>query len=171
MQLDVISSDLEGVKIIKPSTYFEDYRGQYIETYNKELFHKAGIDLEFVQDSFSISSRHVLRGLHGDTKTWKLVSCLQGKFYLVVVNNNPASPQYKQWRSFTISDVNRLHVLIPPMFGNGHLVLSEQAIFHYKQTSYYDRASQFTLLWDAPDLNIWWPTEPLIITPRDQGLE
>jgi dTDP-4-dehydrorhamnose 3,5-epimerase len=171
MKLEVTSCDLEGVKVIKPSTYFEDYRGEYIETYNKELFNKADIDIEFIQDSFSISSQHVLRGIHGDHKTWKLVSCLYGKFYLVVINNNPSSPQYKQWQSFILSDTSRLHILIPPLFGNGHLVLSEKAIFHYKQSTYYDRASQFTLLWDDPSLNIWWPTRPLMITPRDQGLE
>lgn len=171
MQLEVSSCKLEGVKVIKPSTYFEDYRGQYIETYNKNLFYKAGIDIEFLQDSFSISSQGVLRGIHGDGKTWKLVSCLYGKFYLVVVNNDPTSPQYKQWESFTLSDSNRLHILIPPLFGNGHLVLSEKAIFHYKQSTYYERESQFTLLWDDPNLNIWWPARPLMITPRDQGLE
>lgn len=171
MGLEVIASDLEGVKVIKPSTCFEDCRGQYVETYNKALFHKAGIDIDFVQDSISVSSQYVLRGIHGDNKTWKLVSCLYGKFYLVVINNNPASPQYKQWKSFTLSDTNRLHVLIPPLFGNGHLVLSEKAIFHYKQSTYYDRDSQFTLLWDDLSLNIWWPTRPLIVTQRDQGLE
>ncbi len=171
MALEVLSTPLEGVKLIKPSTHFEDFRGQYIETYNKNLFQQAGIGIEFIQDSISVSSQYVLRGIHGDNKTWKLVSCLHGKFYLVVVNNNPHSPQYRKWQSFTLSDNNRWHVLIPPLFGNGHLVLSDKAIFHYKQSTDYDRQSQFTLLWDDPSLNIWWPARPVIISPRDQGIE
>ena len=168
-ELEVKSCKLEGVKIIKPSTHFEDFRGQYIETYNKKMFHEAGIETEFVQDNFSLSSQYVLRGIHGDHHTWKLVSCIYGKFYLVVVNYDPSSFQYKKWESFTLSDTNRLHVLIPPLFGNAHLVLSKEAVFHYKQSSYYDRSSQFTLLWDDPELNIWWPISPQMISQRDQG--
>ena len=81
-------------------------------------------------------------GIHGDTKTWKLISCLQGSFYMVVVNNDPNSSQYREWASFTLSDTNHLQVLVPPNFGNGHVVMSERAIFHYKQSTEYDRAGQ-----------------------------
>ena len=80
------------------------------------------------------------------------------------------SPQYRQWQSFTLSDTNRLQVLIPPKFGNGHVVMSEQAIFHYKQTTEYDRAGQFTLLWNDPALKIWWPVQNPIVSERDAGL-
>ena len=91
----------------------------------------------------------MLRGIHGDTKTWKLISCLQGSFYMVVVNNDPNSSQYREWASFTLSDTNHLQVLVPPKFGNGHVVMSERAIFHYKQSTEYDRASQFTASFDT----------------------
>ena len=167
--MEVLPTKLDSVLLIKPPTIFEDFRGQYIETYNKKLYYSSGIPIEFVQDDISISTHHVLRGIHGDNKTWKLVSCLQGSFYLVVVNNDPDSPQYRQWTSFTLSDVNRLQVLIPPKFGNGHLVMSEQAIFHYKQTTEYDRASQFTLIWNDPALKVWWPVQNPIVSERDQG--
>ena len=123
------------------------------------------------RDDISVSSRHVLRGIHGDGNTWKLISCLSGKFYLVVVNNDPSSSQYQQWESFVLSGENHQQVLIPPRFGNGHLVLSEQAIFHYKQTTYYDRQSQFTMLWNDPSLNIWWPIKNPILSKRDEGVE
>ena len=169
-KLQVSSSRLEGVRVVSPSTIFEDFRGTYVETYNEEMFLQMGIELNFVQDDISVSSKYVLRGIHGDQETWKLVSCLWGKFYLVVVNGDPSSPQYRQWESFTLSDQNRQQVLIPPKFGNGHLVLSDQAIFHYKQTTYYNREGQFTLSWDDPALGIWWPIKQPIVSKRDEGV-
>ena len=167
--MEVSETKLHGVSLIKPHTIFEDFRGSYVELYNRSLYEAQGIDVEFVQDDISVSSRHVLRGIHGDNETWKLISCLQGRFYLVVVNWNEASPQYSEWDSFVLSEQNRLQVLVPPKFGNGHLVLSDQAIFHYKQSTYYDRASQFTILWNDPNLNIWWPVKAPILSQRDEG--
>jgi len=168
--LTVKKGKLDGVLVIEPPTNFEDFRGEYVETYNEEIYRGAGITASFIQDDISVSSRNVLRGIHGDDATWKLISCLYGKFYFVVVNMDPESPQYKQWESFTLSDKNRLQVLVPPKFGNGHLVLSDTAIFHYKQTSTYDRARQFTLLWDDPEVNIFWPHRSPILSMRDAGL-
>ena len=167
--MEVSKTKLDGVLLIKPPTIFEDFRGSYVETYNEKLYNEAGIDVKFVQDDISVSSRHVLRGIHGDAVTWKLVSCLYGEFYLVVVNWDESSPQFGKWESFTLSDKNRLQVLVPPRFGNGHLVLSELAIFHYKQSTYYNRASQFTLLWNDPKLNIRWPVKKPILSSRDGG--
>jgi dTDP-4-dehydrorhamnose 3,5-epimerase len=161
---------LDGVLQITPPTRFEDWRGEYVELYNEALYRAAGIDVTFIQDDISVSSQHVLRGIHGDAETWKLVSCLHGRFYLVVVNWDASSPQYRQWVSFTLSEQNRQQVLIPPKFGNGHLVLSAAAIFHYKQTSYYNRAGQFTLCWDDPALGIWWPLRNPLLSQRDEGV-
>ena len=168
--LQISSCRLEGVRLVTPPTIFDDFRGTYVETFNEDLYRQAGIDMPFVQDDISVSGRHVLRGIHGDQKTWKLVSCLWGKFYLVVVNWDPTSPQYQQWESFTLSDRNRQQVLIPPKFGNAHLVLSEQAIFHYKQTTNYNREGQFTIPWDDPTLKIWWPIKQPIVSQRDEGV-
>lgn len=167
--MEVRKTQLDGVVVICPPTIYEDFRGTYVETYNEELYQKAGLGVRFVQDDISVSSRHVLRGIHGDGVTWKLVSCLHGKFYLVVVNWDETSPQFGKWESFVLSDQNRLQVLIPPKFGNGHLVLSETAVFHYKQSTYYERKSQFTLLWNDPKLNIFWPVPNPVLSPRDRG--
>lgn len=169
--MEVSPTKLEGVLVVKPPTIFEDFRGTYVEIYNEALYTKAGINVKFVQDDISVSSKHVLRGIHGDHETWKLISCLFGKFYLVVVNCDEASPQFRQWESFLLSDQNRLQVLIPPRFGNGHLVLSQQAIFHYRQSTYYNRGAQFTILWNDPQLNIWWPVKNPIVSRRDEGGE
>jgi dTDP-4-dehydrorhamnose 3,5-epimerase len=167
--MEVTKTKLDGVLLIKPPTVFEDFRGTYVELYNDHLYRDAGIQVNFIQDDISTSSRHVLRGIHGDQETWKLISCLYGRFYLVVVNWDEQSPQFRQWESFTLSEANRLQVLIPPKFGNGHVVLSEQAIFHYKQTTAYNRAGQFTLAWNDPELNIWWPIKNPIVSQRDEG--
>jgi dTDP-4-dehydrorhamnose 3,5-epimerase len=167
--LDVKNTKLDGVVLIQPPTVFEDARGSYVETYNERLYTEAGVIIKFVQDDISTSSKNVLRGIHGDPLTWKLVSCLYGEFYLVVVNWDEDSPQYKKWEAFTLSDRNRLQVLIPPKFGNGHVVLSETAIFHYKQNTYYDRSRQFTILWNDPELKIKWPIKNPILSERDKG--
>lgn len=169
--MEVTKTKLAGVLLIKPPTVFKDFRGCYVETYNEKLYHEAGIKVKFIQDDISVSTRHVLRGLHGDQETWKLISCLYGEFYLAVVNYDRSSPQYLQWAAFTLSDQNRLQVLVPPRFGNGHLVLSDLAVFHYKQSSYYNRAGQFTLAWNDPKLNINWPVKNPIMSERDKTAE
>lgn len=168
--LEKITTSLSGVFLYKPPTNFEDFRGTYVETYNRRIYCEAGIDQDFIQDDISTSTRNVLRGIHGDNKTWKLISCLYGSFYMVVVNNDPTSPEYRQWTGFTLSDANRLQVLVPPSFGNGHLVMSDKAIFHYKQTSEYNLESQFTIAWNDPKFNIWWPISSPITSIRDSGL-
>ena len=165
--IQVKKSKLDGVLVIRPEV-FEDFRGQYVETFNEEMYAKHGITVKFVQDDISVSSRHVLRGIHGDAETWKLVSCMYGKFYLVVVNCDKESPAFGKWEGFTLSDVNRLQVLIPPKHGNGHVVLSEQAIFHYKQNTYYNPKGQFTYKWDDPQLKIWWPVKNPLLSQRDE---
>jgi dTDP-4-dehydrorhamnose 3,5-epimerase len=169
--IEVSRTKLDGVLLIKPPTIFEDFRGTYVEIYNEKLYKEAGIAVDFVQDDISISAKDVLRGIHGDDETWKLISCLYGRFYLVVVNWDKSSKQFRQWDSFFLSDSNRQQVLVPPKFGNGHLVLSEQAIFHYKQSTYYNRAGQFTLSWNDPKINILWPVKNPIVSKRDEGIE
>ena len=167
--MKVKKTDLEGVLLIDPPTNFQDFRGSYVEIYNEKIYKKNGIEYDFIQDDISTSRHNVLRGIHGDSSTCKLVSCLYGAFYLVVVNNDQSSPEYKKWQSFHLSDQNRQQVLIPPKFGNGHLVLTDFAIFNYKQTTEYNRDKQFTIQWNDPNYDIWWPTQNPILSKRDGG--
>jgi dTDP-4-dehydrorhamnose 3,5-epimerase len=167
--MDIKRSELDGVLVITPPTVFEDFRGTYVETYNERLYTAAGIDVRFVQDDISTSTRGVLRGIHGDERTWKLISCLHGTFYLVVLNYDRSSPQFGRWQGFTLSDRNRLQVLVPPKFGNGHLVLTEDAIFSYKQNTEYDRSTQFTVAWNDPQFQIYWPLRDPVLSARDAG--
>ncbi len=164
--MEIVKTKLDGVLLIKPDV-FEDHRGQYLELYNEETFRKNGISTKFVEDDISVSDKNVLRGIHGNAETWKLVSCLYGKFYLVVVNCDNESKDFGKWQSFVLSDRNRHQVLVPAKFGNGHLVLSDSAIFHYKQSTAYNPATQFTYTWNDPKLNIWWPIKDPILSQRD----
>lgn len=167
MMIRVSKTKLEGVLKIEPDA-FEDFRGQYVETYNKELYAKHGITVDFIQDDISVSRKHVLRGIHGDSETWKLISCPFGSFYLMVVNCNKKSSDFGAWEAFTLSDRNHIQILVPPLHGNGHVVMSDKAIFHYKQNTYYNPKGQFTYTWNDPKLNLWWPIKNPIISQRDE---
>lgn len=165
--MEVVKTKLDGVLLIKPNI-FEDFRGSYVEIYNEAAYKENGIDIHFTQEDISTSFRGVLRGIHGDDKTWKLVSCLRGRFYFVVVNCNKELKQFGQWESFVLSDSNHWQVLVPPKFGNAHLALTEKIVFHYKQSEYYDPKGQFTYRWDDPRFNIWWPIKNPILSRRDE---
>jgi dTDP-4-dehydrorhamnose 3,5-epimerase len=162
----VEETKLKDVLLIKHNI-FEDHRGEYVELYNEKLFHQNGIKTKFIQDDVSISSRNVLRGLHGDDKTWKLISCLYGKFYFVVADADPNSKTFGKWQSFVLSDRNKYQILVPPNHANGHLALSHKIVFHYKQSTYYDPKGQFTYRFDDPKFNIWWPVNNPILSMRD----
>ena len=166
--MKIENSEILDLKVITPNTIHEDFRGKYTELYNKKIFNDNDLKLDFIQDDFSYSRKNVLRGIHGDYKTWKLISCLYGAFYLVVVDNQPESMTFRKWEAFTLSEENRLQVLVPPGYGNGHLVLSDKGtIFHYKQTTLYERSSQYTILWNDPNINIFWPINSPILSVRD----
>lgn len=162
--LKITKTKLDGVLVIEPLTNFEDHRGQYVELYEKAAYWVAGIKYNFIQDDIVVSRRNVLRGIHGSAENAKLITCLHGAFYLVVVN-----PQLWTWEGFTLSDHNRKQVLIPEGFGNAHLVLTDTAILHYRQTTTYDRDGQFTIAWNDPRLHIKWPIDRPILSERDGG--
>ena len=160
------NTDLDEVRIIKPSI-FEDHRGLYVETYNKQDYEKNDLKINFVRDDISTSSKNVLRGIHYDDKTWKLIHCMYGKIYFVVVNMKEDSRQYLKWQSFILTSDNRHQVLVPPGFGNPHLVLSNECIFHYKMSEYYDPENEKGVRWDDPKINIFWPVKNPIQSKKD----
>lgn len=160
---------LDNVLLIKPEIY-EDFRGEIVETWNNKVYKEfLPLDIKFVCDKISVSQKNVFRGIHSDNITWKLISCLYGKIYLIVLNYDRQSEQYGKWISLILNNRNRHQVLVPPKFGNGHLVLSEKAIFHYKWSEYYDLSKQFTIKWNDPRFNIKLPVskDRLILSERD----
>ncbi len=166
--LEVTKTALDGVLIVKPPTIFEDFRGDYVETYNRELYREAGIIDEFVQDDYATSHKHVLRGLHGDDITTKLVSCTFGELFFVVLDARADSEAFMKWESFELSSRNRLQAYVPVGYAIGYLVMSETAIFHYKQTTYFEEATPFTIKWNDPRAAIDWPVDVTIRSERDQ---
>ena len=162
-----IETSLPGVyyRKLKP---FIDHRGTYLN-----LWTKHGVDLftgTWMEDDISISEKNVLRGLHGDNRTWKLICCPFGEIYVVVVDNNKDSKHYKKWLSFDIGESNPIQLLIKPKFGLGHLVLSDKTAFFYKQSQLYlGMENQFTLRWNDPSLSIVWPIDSPILSDRDKN--
>tara|TARA_B100001123_G_C15330552_1_gene1031081 strand:+ start:1339 stop:1830 length:492 start_codon:yes stop_codon:yes gene_type:complete len=155
-----------NIKKFKNSA-FKDKRGLYWTSWKKNQI----IKIKFKHDKFSLSKKNVLRGLHGDNKTWKLVSCPYGKFLLVVVNLKKKSKSYLKARSWILSHENRLQVLIPPNYANGHLCLSDKCLFHYKLSyvgKYNDSKNQLSLRWNDPKLKIKWGIKKPILSLRDK---
>ena len=165
--LEISKTSLDQVLLLKPSAAYEDARGVVAGIYKQRDYLEAGVDVEFVQEIVVCSTMHALRGIDGDDESWRLVSCLHGRIYMVVVNWDQSSQQRGNWESFVLSDRNRLQVLVAPKFGIGHLALSEQAIFLDKRSAYPAGAEQFTLSWDDSTLGIWWPIKSPLVSQRD----
>jgi len=170
MQIAIQETTLPGVLKITRKV-FTDHRGFYAEIYNRKDYHEKGITTDFVEVDGSFTRKNALKGLHGDSKTWKLISCLYGELYLAVLNYDKDSPNFGKWETFTLSPENGLQILVPPMHANGHLALSDNgAIFHYNQSEYYtDGSNQFTVKWNDPRFNIRWPIDNPILSARDGG--
>ena len=168
-------SILNEVKVVQPSVYHEQ-RGSISTTYHSDYYDRIlpandrNNGLKFKHDRFSKSKKNVLRGLHYDDKTWKLVSCLHGKIYLVVLDLRPKQDNYGKWESFILSPETATQVLIPPMFANGHYVFEDDSIFSYKmayQGEFNDVDKQKTIKWNSTKFNIDWPCTTPIISKRD----
>lgn len=170
MGITVERTELKDVILIKP-VLFEDHRGMYVETFNREDYEKNDIKIDFVRDDISTSVKDVIRGIHYDDKTWKLIHCMYGKIYFVVVDMRKDSDQYLEWQSFLLTSDNRQQVLVPPGYGNGHLVLSESCIFHYKMSEYYDPGNEIGVKWDDPKLNIFWPVVNPVLSKKDNSTQ
>ena len=131
--------------------------------------------MSFNHDKVASSNKNVLRGLHTD-KSWKLITCLYGKIQLVVVNFDKKSPEYLSWTDFILDADNKekLSILVPPGFLNGHLVLSDKAIFHYKwsyQGEYPDVKDQTSVRWSDPKIGINWLSDNPILSERDKSTQ
>lgn len=157
---------LDGVKLITPDV-FEDYRGRYIETYDEIKYKEILGDVKFVQDDISISRKNVLRGLHGNFITAKLISIPYGAIYALIADNRPTSPTYHQWEAHVLTDQNRLQLYIPAGIGNSMLALEDGTVYHYKQTTSFVPNTQFTIQWNSPQWDFWWPISNPILSKRD----
>lgn len=159
--MKVVPTALPGVLLLEPKVHGDD-RGFFMESYNRRTFAEAtGLELEFVQDNHSKSSRGVLRGLHYQIQRaqGKLVRVVAGEVFDVAVDLRRSSPNFGKWVGFTLSAEAKRMAWIPPGFAHGFLVTSESAEFLYKTTDYYAPAHERTLFWNDPALGIVWPLE------------
>ncbi|MBQ1781600.1 MAG: dTDP-4-dehydrorhamnose 3,5-epimerase [Methanobrevibacter sp.] len=155
-------TEIEGVFVAEPAV-FPDERGYFMETYNENDFKEEGIDLTFVQDNQSKSSKGVLRGLHFQ-KTQpqgKLVRVISGEVFDVAVDLRKASRTYGKWIGVRLSAENKKQFFIPKGFAHGFVVLSDEAEFVYKCTDFYKGDDEGGILWNDPDIGIEWPIEDI----------
>ena len=171
-KITVTPCDIEGLYVIEP-TVFKDERGYFVETYNQNDMKEAGLDMVFVQDNQSMSTRGVLRGLHFQKQfpQGKLVRVVRGKVFDVAVDLRSDSKTYGKWFGVELSAENMKQFYIPEGFAHGSLVLSDEAEFCYKCTDFYHPGDEGGLAWNDPEIGVEWPLEEgvdLIISEKDQ---
>ena len=163
---------LKGCYVLKPKV-FKDKRGYFLESFNQKTFNnQTGLNVNFVQDNESKSSKGVLRGLHfqrGEHAQAKLVRVVQGSVIDIAVDLRPNSETYGQHVSVLLSGNNKTQLYIPRGFAHGFLVLEDNTIFNYKCDNYYNKASEGGIIYNDKDLNIDWPLpeEELILSEKD----
>lgn len=163
--MQIIETPFKGLFIVKP-TVFEDNRGFFSEIYNEQVFTLKGINVSFVQDNQSVSQKGVIRGLHFQKPPYsqaKLVRVVQGMALDVAVDLRKESNTFGQHYALVLSAENHLQLFIPEGFAHGFAALEDNTIFHYKCSRFYNKASEGTILFNDPQLNIpWFVTEPLV---------
>ena len=171
-KITVTPCDIEGLYVIEP-TVFKDERGYFVETYNQNDMKEAGLDMVFVQDNQSMSTRGVLRGLHFQKQfpQGKLVRVVRGKVFDVAVDLRSDSKTYGKWFGVELSAENMKQFYIPEGFAHGFLVLSDEAEFCYKCTDFYHPGDEGGLAWNDPEIGVEWPLVEgvdLIMSEKDQ---
>ena len=167
--MNIIETSLLNCVIIEPKV-FKDDRGFFLETFHSSRYSElAGINLPFVQDNHSRSSKGILRGLHFQkTKPQgKLVRVVQGEVFDVAVDIRKESSTFGNWEGIILSAENKKQLWIPPGFAHGFVVLSDEADFEYKCTDYYDPLDEGSILWNDSDIGITWPLANPVLSEKD----
>lgn len=157
-QIKVTKTEIEGLYVIEPTVH-GDSRGYFMETYNQNDMREAGLDMVFVQDNQSMSTRGVLRGLHFQKQfpQGKLVRVIRGEVFDVAVDLREGSATYGKWHGILLSEENKKQFYISEGFAHGFLVLSDTAEFCYKVTDFYHPGDEGGLAWNDPEIGIEWP--------------
>ena len=169
--MKIIGQALNGAVLLEPRI-FNDDRGYFLESYNREKLAALGIREDFVQDNISRSRKHTMRGMHYQLNPdcqGKLVAVSSGKIFDAVVDIRKNSPTYGCWAGFELSCENRRVLYVPEGFAHGFLVLSDSADVTYKCTRYYAPAAAKTIRWDDPEIGIAWPAKAEVMSAADAG--
>lgn len=170
--------DLKDAYLIKPFIS-QDNRGFFIKDYSKEIFNKMGIDHDLMEAFYTVSKQGVIRALHFQEvkEQAKLVRCIKGRIFDVIVDLRVDSPTFKQWKGFYLDDKNNQQILVPKHFAHGYLVL-EESIVSYKCAEKFYGEYDSGIMWNDPEIKINWPLdelpggiESIIISDKDENLE
>ncbi len=157
---------LNDIKFYRPDI-FKDVRGEIWTKWEKKIFN----NIKFNLSKYTTSKKNVLRGFHGDQKSWKLVTCVKGEVLNVVVDYRKNSKTFLKYSSFRLNDKNKFSVLIPPMFLNSWLCLSKECIYSYDYSfkgTYNDVNNQISVKWNSEKINFKWPIKKPILSFRDR---
>ena len=170
--IDVIDTNIKEVKIIEPKIY-NDNRGYFFESYNKNEFQKKIGNINFIQDNESESNYGVLRGLHFQKPPFeqsKLVRVIKGEIQDVAVDIREKSNTYLQYVSVILNETNKRQLFIPKGFAHGFLVLSKEAIVNYKIDNLYNTDYESGVAYDDPNINIKWKFDKrkIILSDKDR---
>ncbi len=162
------STRIPEVLLFQPKRFGDD-RGYFREIWKEEAYRKAGILLPFVQDNYSFSRKHVIRGLHfqNPQPQGKLIVAIRGEIFDVAVDIRVGSPTFGKWTGELLSEENGNQLYIPPGFAHGFSVLSDEATVLYKCTDYYSPTSERSILWNDPDLGIDWKVAHGVVSDKD----
>jgi dTDP-4-dehydrorhamnose 3,5-epimerase len=164
--VDVLASRLDGPLLLEPVVH-GDERGFFQETFRQNVFEALGVTDEFVQDNHSRSRRGIVRGMHFQPGMAKLVRCVRGEIFDVVVDLRRSSPAFGRWEGFKLDDVSHHQVYCPDGFAHGFCVVSDIADVVYKTSSYYDPELEAGFAFDDPEVGIAWPQLELMPSARD----
>jgi dTDP-4-dehydrorhamnose 3,5-epimerase len=166
--MKVVPTSIADVLILEP-VVFEDHRGYFMEIYQRERYAGLGIDVDFVQDNLSVSSKGTIRGLHFQHPHGqaKLVQVLHGEVFDVAVDVRRGSPTFGGWAGVVLSCTNHRQLFIPQGFAHGFCVISDKAVFHYKCGDFYTPSAERGIIWNDSDLKIDWPQEAPVISEKD----
>ncbi len=166
----ILPTKFKDVLLLEPNRH-RDARGQFMEVWRADAYAAVGLDATFVQDNVSYSLKGVLRGLHFQypRTQGKLVTCLHGEVFDVVVDIRRNSPSFSEWFGCRLSMSNGRQLYIPPGFAHGFVVTSESATFLYKCTENYDPQGQFSIRWNDASIGIDWPVSAPILAEKDRA--
>ncbi len=167
-----IALPLKDAYVIVPEVY-TDHRGYFIETYNLQNFTEIGITLKFVQDNESKTLKAgTIRGLHYQMAPMaqaKLVRCVRGAIFDVIVDIRPGSPTFGRWTGVYLNDRNHKQILVPVGFAHGFQALVDNVIVAYKVSQFYSKEHDRSIRWDDPDIGISWPIDNPILSEKDRN--
>ncbi|MCJ7552648.1 MAG: dTDP-4-dehydrorhamnose 3,5-epimerase [Ignavibacteriaceae bacterium] len=167
--METEKTNIQGLLLIKPKV-FGDSRGYFFESFNEQIYEDVGLNLNFVQDNISKSIKSTIRGLHyqiGEKAQGKLCQVILGRVLDVAVDIRFGSPTFGKYYAAELSEENHLQLWIPPGFAHGFSVLSDEAIFSYKCTQFYNKEHERAIIYNDPELNIDWLIETPIVSEKD----